>query len=214
MLAHPLSSCSRCSQLSLPRRQLGRMAMRNEGKTLFGRCSACHARMAQNRVGPGLAGVVGRTAGTAQDFRFSGAMAASGITLDDQTLDDFLAAPRKLVPGTSMAVGLPNATVYEMEQRGEFPRRFALTPRCVVWDLSEVQEWLAARRSKPILRAPSPDVKQRRARPVKEQDRGSRSGIDGGMSVGTYFLPSTQASTMSARSCIMCRRCTPYSALL
>ncbi|WEO65126.1 helix-turn-helix transcriptional regulator [Rhizobium rhizogenes] len=68
-------------------------------------------------------------------------------------------------------VPLADSTIYEMEQRGEFPRRFALTPRCVVWDLGEVLAWLAARRSKPIFRAPGPDVKQRRARPVKEQDR-------------------------------------------
>lgn len=72
-------------------------------------------------------------------------------------------------------VPLADSTIYEMEQRGELPRRFALTPRCVVWDLGEVQAWLAARRSKPILRAPGPDVKQRRARPVKEQDRAPRS---------------------------------------
>ncbi|MCJ2080784.1 helix-turn-helix transcriptional regulator [Methylobacterium sp. J-090] len=29
-----------------------------------------------------------------------------------------------------------------MEVRGEFPRRFYLTPRSVVWDLSEVEAWL------------------------------------------------------------------------
>ena len=68
-------------------------------------------------------------------------------------------------------VPLADSTIYEMEQRGEFPRRFALTPRCVVWDLSEVQAWLAARRAKPILRASKPDLKQRRARPVREPDR-------------------------------------------
>ncbi|TPM07345.1 MULTISPECIES: AlpA family phage regulatory protein [unclassified Mesorhizobium] len=68
-------------------------------------------------------------------------------------------------------VPLADSTIYEMEQRGEFPRRFALSPRCVVWDLGEVQAWLAARRSKPILRAPKPDLKQRRARPVREQDQ-------------------------------------------
>lgn len=67
-------------------------------------------------------------------------------------------------------VPLADSTIYEMEQRGEFPRRFALTPRCVVWDLDEVQSWLAFRRSKPILRAPGPDVTQRRTRPVKAQD--------------------------------------------
>ena len=36
-------------------------------------------------------------------------------------------------------VPLADSTIYEMEQRGEFPRRFALTPRCVVWDLAEVE---------------------------------------------------------------------------
>ncbi len=77
-------------------------------------------------------------------------------------------------------VPLADSTIYEMEQRGEFPRRFALTPRCVVWDLGEVQAWLAARRSKPILRVPGPDVKQRRARPVKEQDRAPRSASTAG----------------------------------
>lgn len=77
-------------------------------------------------------------------------------------------------------VPLADSTIYEMEQRGEFPRRFALTPRCVVWDLSEVQAWLAARRSKPIVRAPGPDVKQRRTRPVKERDRAPRSASTAG----------------------------------
>jgi prophage regulatory protein len=35
-------------------------------------------------------------------------------------------------------VPLADSTIYEMEQRGEFPRRFALSPRCIVWDLDEV----------------------------------------------------------------------------
>lgn len=65
-------------------------------------------------------------------------------------------------------VPLADSTIYEMEQRGEFPRRFALSPRCVVWDLTEVEAWLASRRSIPIARAQSPDVRQRRSRPVRE----------------------------------------------
>jgi prophage regulatory protein len=71
---------------------------------------------------------------------------------------------RELVP-------LADSTIYEMEQRGEFPRRFALSPRCVVWDLAEVEAWLASRRSVPIVRAQSPDVRQRRSRPVREPGR-------------------------------------------
>lgn len=77
-------------------------------------------------------------------------------------------------------VPLADSTIYEMEQRGEFPRRFALSPRCVVWDLAEVEAWLASRRSSPISRAQSPDVRQRRSRPVREpglaQTTASRAG--------------------------------------
>ncbi|HYL47957.1 MAG TPA: AlpA family phage regulatory protein [Stellaceae bacterium] len=66
-------------------------------------------------------------------------------------------------------VPLADSTIYEMEQRGDFPRRFALSPRCVVWDLVEVEAWLASRRSTPVARAQAPDVRQRRIRPVREQ---------------------------------------------
>lgn len=68
-------------------------------------------------------------------------------------------------------VPLADSTIYDMEQRGEFPQRFYLTSRCVVWDLAEVEAWLDARRrasqAKTIQRAPAPDVKLRRSRPVK-----------------------------------------------
>ncbi len=68
-------------------------------------------------------------------------------------------------------VPLADTTIYEMERRGEFPRRFNLTARCVVWDLTEVEAWLTARRqasdSAQLKRAPSPDVRQRKRRPVK-----------------------------------------------
>jgi prophage regulatory protein len=71
---------------------------------------------------------------------------------------------RELVP-------LADTTIYDMEQRGEFPQRFYLTARCVVWDLAEVEAWLEERRQasreKAIQRAPSPDVKLRKFRPVK-----------------------------------------------
>lgn len=71
---------------------------------------------------------------------------------------------RKIVP-------LADTTIYEMEQRGEFPKRFFLTPRCVVWDLAEVETWLDERRRASdadiVRRAPAPDVRRRRARPVR-----------------------------------------------
>lgn len=80
-----------------------------KGKSLFARCSACHSTTSQNKVGPGLAGVSGRPAGTAVGFKYSKALASSGITWTADQLDAFLAAPTKAVPGTSMPVGVPNA---------------------------------------------------------------------------------------------------------
>ena len=68
-------------------------------------------------------------------------------------------------------VPLADSTIFGMEQRGEFPRRFALSPRCVVWDLSEVEDWLASRRTQPIERGRQVNVRDRRIRPVKGSDR-------------------------------------------
>ena len=84
---------------------------------------------------------------------------------------------RRLSGGASSVKWFPLAdcTIYAMEQRGEFPRRFALSPRCVVWDMSEVEAWLVQRRSSALARAAHPDVKQRRSRPVKVRDRARKS---------------------------------------
>jgi prophage regulatory protein len=75
-------------------------------------------------------------------------------------------------PELRQIVPLADTTIYEMEQRGEFPRRFYLTTRCVAWDLAEVEAWLDARRrtsdAEMINRAPAPDVRRRKARPVRQ----------------------------------------------
>jgi len=44
-------------------------------------------------------------------------------------------------------IPLAERTIYNMEQRGEFPRRIALTSRNVAWDLSEVEAWIEARKT-------------------------------------------------------------------
>ncbi|RYG34453.1 MAG: AlpA family phage regulatory protein [Burkholderiales bacterium] len=70
---------------------------------------------------------------------------------------------RELVP-------LADTTIYEMEQRGEFPKRFYLTPRCPVWDLGEINQWVAARRAAvSFVPPPHPDVRRRKSRPVRDQ---------------------------------------------
>lgn len=64
-------------------------------------------------------------------------------------------------------VPLSETTIYEMERRGEFPRRFNLTPRCVVWDLAEVEAWVKERKQAPRPEVSKPDVRLRKNRPVR-----------------------------------------------
>ena len=75
------------------------------GKTLFSRCSSCHAVTDQNKLGPHLSGVFGRTAGTVSGYTYSKGMVAYGKVWDETTLDAFLAGPNKVVAGTKMAAG-------------------------------------------------------------------------------------------------------------
>lgn len=74
------------------------------------RCQSCHTTAAGQRssVGPNLAGVAGRPAASA-DFNYSPALKASGLTWDAATLDRFLAAPTKTVPGTRMLIPVTDA---------------------------------------------------------------------------------------------------------
>ena len=44
-------------------------------------------------------------------------------------------------------IPLSERTVFDMEHRGEFPKRFVLSARRVAWDLAEVEAWIEERRS-------------------------------------------------------------------
>lgn len=78
------------------------------GQKVFSKCKTCHSLEAGvNKVGPSLAGVVGRPAGSVNGFKYSDAMKNSGLTWDAETLDKYLADPKGFVPKNKMAfVGL------------------------------------------------------------------------------------------------------------
>ena len=80
-----------------------------KGKKAFRPCKACHAvgEKAKNKVGPQLNGIIGRVAGAVEGFNYSDAIKNSGITWDEANLDEYIANPKKKIPGNKMVyVGL------------------------------------------------------------------------------------------------------------
>lgn len=75
------------------------------GDKLFGQqCGACHSTVAgETRVGPSLAGVVGRKAASANGYQYSAALKASNKTWDKAALDTWLTNASQAVPGTKMS---------------------------------------------------------------------------------------------------------------
>jgi cytochrome c len=74
------------------------------GEAIFKRyCAVCHTTQpGANKIGPSLAGIVGRKAGSVQGYSYTDANKNSGITWDEQTLDTYLTDPKKAIPGTKM----------------------------------------------------------------------------------------------------------------
>ncbi len=71
------------------------------GEKVFKKCKACHSLKAgKNKVGPSLAGVVGRKAGSAAKYKYSKSMKAAGakgLVWNDETLGKFLENPTKFL---------------------------------------------------------------------------------------------------------------------
>ena len=73
------------------------------GRAVFRKCQACHSLTpGKNGVGPSLAGIVGKKAGSASGYNYSTAMKNSNLTWDAKTLDSYLLDPQKVVPGNKM----------------------------------------------------------------------------------------------------------------
>ncbi len=76
----------------------------DDGQTAFNNhCRTCHTmKEGDNRQGPSLAGVVGRTAGMLPGYNSSASMKQSGIVWDEANLDQFIANPDQVVSGNTM----------------------------------------------------------------------------------------------------------------
>jgi cytochrome c len=77
----------------------------------FAQCKTCHSvEPGKHGVGPSLHAIYGTKAGDIAGYTFSAAMKNSGLTWDDATLDAYLTAPMKTIPGTKMSyAGQPDA---------------------------------------------------------------------------------------------------------
>ena len=76
----------------------------DKGKVVFEQCAACHSLgEAGDFDGPTLKGVIGRKAGSLEDYRYSAAMKRSDVTWDETSLDMYIADPQAFIPGNRMA---------------------------------------------------------------------------------------------------------------
>lgn len=76
----------------------------SRGARVFGQCMACHsAAPGEHLTGPSLAHIWRQPAASVEGFqRYSDALKGARLVWNEATLDKWLAAPEKLVPGTSM----------------------------------------------------------------------------------------------------------------
>ena len=75
------------------------------GEKVFKKCSACHqiASGGKNMIGPNLWSVIGRTAGSVSDYKYSKAMIAYGKEWTFEEMNSYLVKPQAYVKGTKMA---------------------------------------------------------------------------------------------------------------
>ena len=75
------------------------------GEKVFKKCSACHmiASGGKNMIGPNLWGVIGRTAGSVSDYKYSKAMVAYAKQWNFEEMNGYLIKPQAYIKGTKMA---------------------------------------------------------------------------------------------------------------
>ena len=100
------------------------------GEKVFKKCSACHMISAggKNMIGPNLWSVIGRTAGSVSDYKYSKAMVAYGKEWSFEEMNSYLIKPQAYIKGTKMAfAGLRKekdraSVILYMNSKGDNPK--------------------------------------------------------------------------------------------
>ena len=113
------------------------------GQALFEkRCTGCHA-LDQNKQGPMLKGVYGRTSGTAAGYAYSDALKKAAVVWDEKSLDRWLSDPDQFIAGNNMdflvAKGQERADLISF-LRGKFSP-IAVRKKVVNGDASVLLDW-------------------------------------------------------------------------
>jgi|TARA_B100001123_G_scaffold362383_1_gene419517 cytochrome c len=101
----------------------------SDGEKVFKKCTACHsiAKGGKNKIGPALWGILGRQAGSMNDYKYSKAMAGHGKKWSFEEMNNFLIKPKDWIKGTKMSfAGLKKpeeraAVILYMNQSSDSP---------------------------------------------------------------------------------------------
>ena len=76
-----------------------------KGEKVFRKCKVCHSLKegGKHKIGPNLFGIIGRSAGGAEGFKYSKAMKEADLIWNENTLISYLQNPKNFIPGNKMA---------------------------------------------------------------------------------------------------------------
>ena len=101
-----------------------------KGEKVFNKCKACHAIVSDSgetivkggKTGPNLYGVVGRTAGTYEDFRYGDDIVAAGeagLVWDEESFTTYVQDPRAFLQDTLDDKKAKSKMSFKLKKGGE-----------------------------------------------------------------------------------------------
>jgi len=107
----------------------GAMGDADAGEKGFKKCKSCHmiangdeTIVKGGKTGPNLYGVIGRTAGTAEDFKYGDdlvAAGAAGLVWDEATLASYVADPKGFLQEALDDSGAKSKMTFKLKKGGE-----------------------------------------------------------------------------------------------